>query len=80
MPPAFVRGPSPFPRVPRQSRVSANDKGDNELILIMHRSPGILFTAEETPGKPQLGDRLMKAVRLVVASNEIHYLEMKSVG
>ena len=24
----------------------------------VHRSPDIFLTAEETPGKPQLGDRL----------------------
>ena len=28
----------------------------------MHRSSGIYLTAEGNPGKPQLGDRLMKAV------------------
>ena len=27
-----------------------------------HRSPGICLTAEENPGKPQLGDRLMKGL------------------
>ena len=26
----------------------------------VHRSPRIYLTAEENPGKPQLGDRLMK--------------------
>ena len=33
------------------------------------RSLGIYLTAEENPGKPQLGDRLMKAVRPVIDSN-----------
>ena len=28
----------------------------------LHRSPGIYFMAEETPGKLELGDRLMKCV------------------
>ena len=47
-----------LPRVSRKSRSSANDKSDNEMILgAVHRSPGIWFTAEKTPGKPQLGDR-----------------------
>jgi hypothetical protein len=38
--------------------LSANDKGDNEMIQrAVHRSLDIYFTTEETPGKPQLGDR-----------------------
>ena len=37
-----------FPRVPRQSRLSANDNGDNEMISgAVHRSPSIYRTAEE---------------------------------
>ena len=52
---ALVKGH--FPRVSRQSRLSANDKGDNEIIPgAVHRYPGIYLTAEEIPGKPQLGD------------------------
>ena len=47
-----------LPRVSGQSRLSANDKGDNEMILgVVHRSSGICLTAEENSGKPQLGDR-----------------------
>ena len=43
-----------LPRVPRQSRLLANDKGDNEIIPgAVHRSPGIYLAAEKTPGKPQ---------------------------
>ena len=30
--------------------------------------------------KPELGDRLMKAVRLIIASNGVPYLQMTSVG
>ena len=57
----------------------ANDKGDNEMILrAVHRSPGIYFTAEENPIKPQLGDRLMKGP--VIASNGVPFLQMRSVG
>ena len=38
--------------------MSANDKDENEMIpVVVHRSPGIFLTAEEKPGKPQLGDR-----------------------
>ena len=40
-----------------------NDKNDNEMIPgAVLRSPGICLTAEESPGKPQLGDRLMKGL------------------
>ena len=47
-------------RVSRQSQLSTNDKSDIEMIPgAVHKSPG---TAEENPGKPQLGDPLMKAV------------------
>ena len=49
VPPAPVRVPSqrPLARVSRQSHMSTNDKGDNEMIQgIVHRSPG----------KPQIGD------------------------
>ena len=45
-----------------------------------HRSLGICLTTEENPGKPQLGDGLIKSVRLVIASNEIPYLQMTSIG
>ena len=42
-----------FPRGSRQSRLSANYNINNEMKLrAMHRSSGILLTAEETPGKP----------------------------
>ena len=37
-----------LPRVLRQSRLSTNAKGDNEMIPDdVHRSPGIYLTAEE---------------------------------
>ena len=43
--------------MPRVSRRSANDKGDNEMITgAMLRSPGIYHTGEEDAGKPQQGD------------------------
>ena len=35
---------------------------------------------EENPGEPQLGDRLMKALRPVIASNGVPYFQMRSVG
>ena len=41
----------------RQSHLSDNDQGDNEIIPgAVHRSPGIYLTVEENPGIPQLGD------------------------
>ena len=47
----------------------ADDKSDNEMIPeAMHKSPRICLTGEETPRKPQFGDRLMMG------------LQMRSVG
>ena len=60
VPPATVRVPSQRPLVLSAASVTsvANDKGDPEMILgAVHKSPGIYLTAEEKPGKPQLGDR-----------------------
>ena len=59
-----------LPRMSRQSPQSANDVlvGDNEVKLRAgHRSPGSYLTAEEIPGKPQLGDLLMKVLRPIIA-------------
>ena len=63
VPPAPVRVPSQRPLAPSVASVTsvANNKDDNEIILgAVHRTPGICFTAEENPRKPQLGDNLMK--------------------
>jgi hypothetical protein len=38
------------------SRLPANDRGEETIPEAMHRSIGIYLTAEENPGKPQLGD------------------------
>ena len=47
--PVPVSSQTPFARVSCQST--------NEAIPgVVHRSPGIYLTAEENPGKPQLGD------------------------
>jgi hypothetical protein len=65
VPPAQVRVPSQRPLAPRITPVTlaANDKDDNEMIPgAVQRSPGICLTAEENPGKPQLGDRLTKGL------------------
>ena len=51
-----VRVPSQRPRLShlsRQSRLSANDKGDNEMISgAVHRCSGICLMAEENSGEP----------------------------
>ena len=57
--PVPVQVPSQMPLAPSvaQSRRSTINKGDNEMIPgAVQRSPGIYLTAEEKPGKPQLGD------------------------
>ena len=70
-----------LPRVSRQSRLSANDKNDNEKTLgTVHRFRGICLTAGENPGNPQLGDSLMKAVLTVITSNGAPYFQMRSLG
>ena len=61
VPLAPVRVPSQRPLALRVTSVMSvgNDKDDNEMIPgTVHRSPGICLTAEENPGKPELGDRL----------------------
>ena len=65
VPPAPVRVLSQRPVAPSVVSVTsvANVKSDNEMILeAVHRSPGILLTAEENPRRPQLGVRLMKGL------------------
>ena len=59
VPPAPVRIPSQRPLAPSVTSV-ANDKGDNEMMPGAVHDPGICLTVEANPGKPQLGDRLMK--------------------
>ena len=55
----------------------ANDKSDNEIKPgAVHRSPGIYLTAEDNPGKLPTIDHIMKAVRSVIASNVVPYLQM----
>ena len=49
-----------LPRVSDRSlKIRVIMKWSREAV---HRSPGIFFTAEENPGKPQLGDHLMKGL------------------
>ena len=55
--------PDLLSRMSRQSLLPANDKGDNSMMpRAVHRSPGTYLKAEENPGKPQLGDSLMKGL------------------
>ena len=59
-----------FPRVSHQSRLSANDKGYNELNSgSVYRSLDIYLTAAENPGKFQLGVRLLKTMGPYIASS-----------
>ena len=63
VPPAPVRVPKQRPLAQSVASVTsaANVKEDNEMIPgAVHGSPGSCLPAEETPRKPQVGDRLMK--------------------
>ena len=61
-----------LPQVSCQSCQSANIKAENEVKPgAMNRSPGIYLKANKNPGKPQLGDRLMKEVRIIIISNGV---------
>ena len=63
------------------SHVCQTNKGDNKVKMgAQHRSPGIHFTPEGNPRNPLLGDHLMKAVLLFIASNGVPYLQIRSVG
>ena len=58
--PATVRVPSQKPLATSVTSVTSVCwwQGDNEMVpATMNRSPGIYLTAEENPGKSQLGDR-----------------------
>ena len=62
-----------LPRVSSQSRLSANDFGDNKVKPEgVNRSPGIYIPAK-------VEDRLMRVVQSVIASNGVPYLQMMSV-
>ena len=78
IPPVSVRVPTQRPVALNATSVTSSiiDKGDNEMLpRAVHRS-GIYLTAEENAGKPHLGDRLTKAVRLVIVLNERHYINI----
>ena len=61
-----------LPRVSRQSRLLANDKGEYEKIPeVVHRSPGIYLTAEKT---------LENLSQETVASNEVPLPQNKICG
>ena len=70
-----------LPRVSRQSRFSSNDKDDNDLIQrTVHRSPGVYVMAEEKPRKTSTRRSSDEGCTMVIASNEVPYLQIKSVG
>ena len=61
----------------------ANDKDDNGMILgAVNRSPGICLIAEVKPQLETSASRLSDegAVRPVIASNGVPFLQMRSVG
>ena len=62
--------------------LSANDRGEYDVKPgAVHRSPGICLTAEENPGKPQLGGLLMKGLCDQPSPQmECLLLQMRSVG
>jgi hypothetical protein len=63
VPPAAVRVPIQRPLALSFMSVTSFANDNSEIIPgAVHRSPGIFFTAEENPRKPQLGDRLMKGL------------------
>ena len=69
-----------FLRVSRQSRLSANDKGVNKMILgTLNRSPGICLQLRKAL-KTSARKLWMKTVWPVIASNGGPYFQMMSVG
>ena len=58
VPPAPVRVPIHRPLASSVTSVTsfANDRGVDMIPEAVHRAPDIYLTAEENPGKPQLGD------------------------
>ena len=82
VPPPSVLVPSQRPLAPSVASVTsvANAKGDNEMILgAVHRSPGIYLTAEENPRNLRISSD-EGAVRPVIVSNGVPFLQMRSVG
>ena len=81
--PAPVQVSSQRPLAPSVASITsvANDKGDNEKILgAVHRSPGICVTADGNPKTSARRPSDEWAVRPVTASNEVPFLQMRSVG
>ena len=80
VPPIPVRVPSQRPLAPRVTSVT-NDKGGNEIIPgAVHRCPSSCLMAEVNPGKPQLGDRLLKGLCDYSSPQMgVPYLEINSI-
>ena len=71
----------PLPRVSRQSRLSANDKGYNDMIPgVVHRSPGICLKLRKSSENLSNRPSDEGAVRSVIGSNKVPYLQRTSVG
>ena len=48
--------------------------------VTVYRSPGIYLKADKNHDKPQLGDRLIKAVQSVISFNGVPYLQITSLA
>ena len=76
MPPAPVRVPSQRPLAPCVPSV-VNDNSDNKMIPgAVQRSPGIYLKDPKTSARRAFDEG---AVRLVIASNGVPFLQMRSV-
>ena len=79
MPPVPVRGPNQRPLPPSVVSVTSisNDKGDNEMILGTVHMPYSRGKPQKTSARRQSDEG---AVRPVIASNGVPFLQMRSVG
>ena len=76
-----VLGNGHLPRVQRQSRLSASDKGENDIIQrTLVQISWHLTYSRGTLRKTSARGPSMRAVRSVIASNGVPYLQLMSVG
>ena len=83
VPPAPVRVLSKRPCAPSVTSVTsvANDKGDNEMILgAVHSSPGFALRLRKPRKTSARRPSDEGAVRPVIASNGVPFLQMRPVG
>ena len=84
VPPALVRVSSQWPLAPSDASVTsiANDKGDNEMILgaAQHISLHLLYSRGKSQKTSTKRPSDEGAVRPVIPSNGVPFLQMRSVG